>query len=292
LYVSPVTASPQTLADEAELRALSSGSNIYSLEDLRTALRQYGMSTEEEEGTGAERDERLSLLVDDAARELERRASLLGTAYPFVFERMVLIAGDGAAGSAYVFLLLMTALSFQGRRTGLIYFEEIVARALAEYIGGEYVRFGWPRRDPVPRNPEQAVDYLAERLGEQRTRGFPVRLADKDMGLDVAAWKHFPDRRRSKIVILGQCATGSNWKGKIGELNLTRWRNYINFNVKPTPVFAIPWTLDDDTWDWVESFGVVVFDRIRATFCLCNSPVAKEVRRWCRAHLAEASEAA
>ena len=43
--------------------------------------------------------------------------------------------------------------------------------------------------------------------------GFPSQL--KDGGIDVIAWKDFPDKLPGKLYLLGQCASAG-----IGEINL------------------------------------------------------------------------
>lgn len=273
---------PQALADKAELEALDAESRTYSLEDLRIELRQQSYDS----GEGQSSDESNALIIEDTRQELERRGEVLGVAYPFNLHDGVLTANQNWLDRpAYGLLLLVSALTFDGRRSGIGYFEEAVALALGSYIGGESVRFGTPRTEPVPKNPELAVDYLAQRLREPRSADLPVRSSDKDMGLDAAAWKHFPDRRRGKLILFGQCATGHSWREKIGQPNLFLWRSYVAYRVPPVQVFAIPWIPNDELWETMQAHGALVFDRLRIAAYLPEWQGTKTIIRWCREHI-------
>jgi len=160
-------------------------------------LRQSGMA----EADGASQsDEEIDLAADDAIQESQRRDSLLTDGYPFASEDNVMSLGDSlGAGLAYTCLLVITMLRRLGRRAGERHFEYLVADAIGRHLGGQGIRFGWPRKPPVPSNPEGAVDYLCNEVREPRSHGFPVRTRDKDMGLDVVGWKRFPDEKRGKL---------------------------------------------------------------------------------------------
>jgi hypothetical protein len=130
------------------------------------------------------------------------------------------------------------------------------------------------------------LDELALALGETRSRELKVKPGrDKDMGLDVVAWKHFPDQRRGKVVVFGQCATGENWREKLGEPDLTHWRRYIAWHVQPLRVLAVPWTIESDDWDWIEGHGLLTLDRIRASAALTPWAGPAELTQWCRERL-------
>ena len=106
----------------------------YSLEDINTALRQAGAF--EDSANAAAEDESASLLAGDTAREIHRRAALLGSAYPFSLEGVVVNTGDWIGdGLVYSFLLLLTRLPRSGRRSGLITSSILLQRLLAAISG-------------------------------------------------------------------------------------------------------------------------------------------------------------
>ena len=279
--------SVRSLADEAELQALTSDTGTYSLEDLKAALRHPGESGDSDEAEGGGGDDRVTLLADDASQELYKRADILGEAYPFSIGGGVLSHGDRDGVAAYIFLLLASMPAYNEQRVGAIYFEKIVADALSRYIDGRALRFGWPNRAPVPTNPGDAVDYLATQIAERRNHLGHIRSRDKDMGLDAVAWKPFPDQRRGQVVLLGQCATGSEWRNKIGDLSVNRWLQFIAFTVTPILLFAIPWIPDEDDWALIQDHGFLVFDRIRAVASLGKWSGDPDVDDWCRKRLRE-----
>ena len=284
LNQQPIDTTPHALADTAELRALQDSNLTYSLDDFRIRLRQIGPSQEVVE----DEEEALSLAVADARRQIRNRAQVLGSAYPFELDGLVLTANaEWTQRPAYTFLLLLTVLMWDGRRTGTALFEHVVADALGAYLGGESLRFGAPRSAPVPPNTKRALTYLARKLGERRSRDIDVRPSDKDMGLDAVAWKDLPDEDPGKVILFGQCATGSGWQSKIGELSLERWRGLIATKVTPVRVFAVPWTLDSQTRNTMQDSGSIVFDRLRIAGVRPELQRRTDVALWCRKHLAE-----
>jgi hypothetical protein len=59
---------------------------------------------------------------------------------------------------------------------------------------------------------------------------------EKDHGLDVIAWKPFPDEHFSQLVILCQCAIGVDWQTKPVHTRL--WDDIIKLAVQPVTAVA------------------------------------------------------
>jgi len=70
-------------------------------------------------------------------------------------------------------------------------------------------------------------------------------------------------------------------------LNLIRCRNYINYNVHPVSMFAVPWVLNDEDWALLDASGQLVFDRIRQAGSLVGWNATPELRRWLRDQIRE-----
>ncbi len=290
----PIDQSRRFFSDEAELIALTSPSKSCSLEDLRSALHQgsYGDDQENhEDDSGPPFDELIDAMVGDAAQEVHERAVTIGEGYPFSFDGTIITASANWAKDAiaYVFLLLMSADGLPGLTTGRRHFEQVVTAALARYLAGESLRFGFPHRAPVPSHPNEAVGFLAERIGERRIFTRQVKSSDKDMGVDAVAWKKFADTLPTKVVLLANCSTGANWKSKRGELSLDKWKRMIDFGCDPVRVFAVPWILSPDEWEDIVEFGNMVLDRSRASSLLAGWDANIEIRTWCRRRLREAT---
>lgn len=279
----PFSKSPRSLADEAELVALTDGSFTYSLETLSSALTQA--SGEGGSAGGSNIDDEQT--IDDVRTEISRRMANIGRGYPFTFDGMVLTASTSwyRDAIAYVFLLLLSVPELPGLTFGRRLFEEVVTEALARYLGGKSIRFGFPHRDPVPSHPDKAVNYLAMQLGQPRIRTRKVRKNEKDMGVDAVAWKPFGDSRVTKVVLLANCATGANWDSKLGELSIEKWNRMIDFGCNPIRVFAVPWTPNQEDWSRIVDYGHLVLDRNRTASLLGGWQSTDKIVRWCKTRL-------
>ena len=154
-----------------------------------------------------------------------------GDAYPFdISQHGLQLRGRP---SPYLFQLLVSLGFTDDHHDGTtVYklFEELSATAAGRYLGDirTAVVFGAPRRD-LPAGFRDAVAHLANLLREGKASADRENLShSKDDGLDVVAWKEFPDRRASKLILFGQCAVGRHWKKKTHDLQPGRWckRNF------------------------------------------------------------------
>jgi hypothetical protein len=94
----------------------------------------------------------------------------------------------------------------------------------------------------------------------------PTAPAMKDAGLDIVAWKPFPDHRCSKLIAFGQCATGQNWREKQDELQPPDWcRKWLRKTpqILPAKMFFVPHTIGDAEWTALGYSAGIVFDRLR-----------------------------
>lgn len=289
-------------SDEAELTALTAPSMSCSLEDLRSALHQgppgedqeedsEGPSEEDLEDSGPSPDEFIDALVADASEEINERIATIGDGYPFSFDGTVITASTdwNKDALAYVFLLLISADGLPGLSTGRRHFEQVVTAALARYLQGESLRFGFPHRTPVPSHPNEAVNFLAEQIGERRIFTRQVKPKEKDMGVDAVAWKRFADSQPTKVVLLANCSTGADWKSKLGELSIEKWKRMIDFGCDPVRTFAVPWILSQEEWVDIVDFGNMVLDRSRTASLLAGWDATTEIRTWCERRLKEAT---
>ena len=193
-----------------------------------------------------------------------------------------------AAQAAYLFCLLATALR-DGRIRGGVgkpleqrlpgVFQAIAVEAAAGVLDGESI--SWPRPDGSAFLP--ALHEASRRLG----LGTPLESVplwskgqEKDVGIDVIAWRGFADQRPGKLILFGQVASGRNWTGKsvIAETsNFLSW-----FSQRPTEHFVlaifIPFpqhhdcagrdghtfetVAADEAWFREQKFGIVI-DRLR-----------------------------
>jgi hypothetical protein len=238
--------------DFLELSAITSSRGVSSEASLVSILRiTEDPAADAENGSDPETGEILDgaileqpreYLTVTAFEELMHRQSCLRDCYPFVV--------DAARGTltyqgpdcvthpgrlVYLFCLMATAI--RERRllpsAAFKYLEqtigncfqicaciaagEFVAGAADSSMTGHVSSFGFPRATGTAFLPALREAY--ERFGVGRVRqsgeipeGLPQEL--KDGGIDVIAWRTLPDQLPGRMYMLGQCASGKNWRNK------------------------------------------------------------------------------
>ena len=203
---------------------------------------------------------------EDLAREvfeiLQSRAQILGGAYPFVCDGNRLAPEDNRKiNSSYLFCL---GLRYFGSDVDLNLrtreFEAVVKTAAENYFGGKAVRIGAP--------------WATQEITDYKTL----------LGLLV---KNFADGRFSRIIALGNCATGiKNWKNKGAE---TAPRLFWSFFTKnplgenPCLTFlAIPFVMTDEDKYAKAYHDCITFDRLRV--CEHAPDASMPVMNWLEEH--------
>ena len=244
--------------------------------------------------------------VDAVFGELQHRKRVLGDAYPFIVDRHPLgltrVTDVTSMPGRVVYLFCLLASAIRENRVqpaGLTraataeianMFQVCACLAAGGYTAGEVVSFGFPRPTGTASLPALRATY--ERFGAGTVKrsvppGFPV--ATKDDGIDVIAWRDHPDRMPGKLYLLGQCASGVNWRTKSVVDRIGQFHGW--FSEQPArhwlPSMFIPFTLHSEladhataTFDQVlanrflreEARYGIVFDRLRvahfASTCL------------------------
>lgn len=334
LEAPSLTAPLATLADWMELWALTSPRRLATDSDLIA----IGQASEDETPTDAiQADTETEALFSDIFGELERRARAAQVAYPFALDgrgtTLTTVAGPlSDAQIAYVFCLLVS----EYRRAELVakgvfqphaaavedLFQVCSTIAAAGLLGGSAVSFGFPRPD--------GSGFLAamKRTFEGRVReGWTEATArpgvsshSKDGGIDVVAWRSFPDELPGKLYLLGQCASGAQYRSKSVRHYLSTFHgDWFTQSPASPPIDAlfVPFVLDHELTvrrgeslaeartglylSLARSLGVLV-DRCRMAYLvglgLLRAAVAPsdvdraddigQVRAWVNAVLAEA----
>jgi len=295
LAVPSATADRVVHADWLELQALSARDRNSSMQDFASALRSTGSSEElEDEGAAQEIDDRggetTEPIAEAAFAEIEDRSTGCDGGYPFALGNDFLQLKGPGSGAVYVFLLLLSRFGKDAAPAGLNapqLFEEVSAVALRSCLGGPRNRvqtyhFGFPRRVGPP-GFQAAVGELCRRTGEgTESRARPTRKDQKDAALDLVAWRPFPDGRRAMVMAWGQCATGSNWDGKLSEMQPADWSAaWLRDRpvVLPLRTFFMPHCLIDEHWEEKALRGGVLFDRCR--IAALARPLPAELRAQC-----------
>lgn len=231
---------------------------------------------------------------------MARRATLLGAAYPFKVSSGV-AAVPTAADRAWTALLLMSPESPIRPRLSVpdaaAHLECVTTEALTALYGPgtSAVRFAWPSEDGG-RPPEfpDAVRWLAKKMH------VPVGVAyrppyAKDGGVDVVAWRPFPDGRSGFPVLLAQCTLERDYAHKASDVDVRVWSGWLALDVDPATALAIPDVVAaGEDWNALAA-RTIVLDRLRLASLLAGSelerPPLAQVRTWARQQINQIREA-
>jgi hypothetical protein len=236
---------------------------------------------EEEVGLGAPQ-------IGLALRTMQRRQQFLGDGYPFLVNDVAVRAKEGVLQSPYSSLLFMTpdgiARQTVARDTSTemeVLFERITERALSRLWGdsGRALRFGWPSDIGRPQSFNDAVIWLAEQLGIQPGTGYrPPRR--KDGGVDVVAWRPFPDGRGGIPLILAQCTLQSEIRSKSTDIDTRVWASWLVMDVDPVTALAVPQTIPSGVlWGELALRGMVL-ERMRLVELLAFDEQMVALSEW------------
>jgi hypothetical protein len=216
--------------------------------------------------TGEIRENDEEALFLDVCTEIQRRSNCAGDGYPFAQTGRNMECKADAIRYAYSFCLLTSHAPDVDQEDRKL-FEFLCSLALSRYMGGERYVLGEPRKLPVPASFRDAMDDLLGKLGEgQGANRKSTRTRKGDGGVDLVNWLPFRDRRVGQLIVLGNCASGGNWKGKRGETNVKRFQTYMAGKLHSTPVkafFICDVLSDNDLWFETASYAGMVFDRAR-----------------------------
>lgn len=230
---------------------------------------------------GAIGDEPSEDFISSVWNELEIRQILYGNNSPFQVSGRIIEPNLSWKDKPFYMAFLIYSLEGNPNTEettavdGGKLFEKICREAIKNYVGGEAIIYGFPA--------EQTVQDIAQNQLKEKFVFLPPKYR-KDRNLDIFAWKSFGDNRSSKIIMLVQCASGFNWKGKLNELNLSAWTKYIHFATTPIKGFASPVTITNaETLEEHSTDGGVFFDRLRLFRLLNDLPedLNNECIRWC-----------
>lgn len=283
-------------ADQAEWQAIMTGSAHIMAGTMDDEMAE---AADEDFFPGAreEKIEGKSFVLEQvqgrAAEIILERINQLDSAYPFqrVENSLVYIAGENRLPIYELLLGISQAQSLTvGHHVKLPrIFEEVSKLAAMGFLGGNADGFhtGWPRPANVTRFKD-LVEKLREATGRIGSEwqwlpgddlpNDPLPQLIKDAGLDVVAWRNWPDRRGAMLYLLGQCACGGDWLTKDKDLHLdTLWRWFRPPFVLPVRGFFTPHHATTSMLLDLSPTAGLVFDRIRIVQCLQSEHLAPHI---------------
>lgn len=285
-------------ADWVELQTLLSNRGVWTSGDLYGWLDfledDAAHTPPVDEETGEELDESIlesqrNELVETVFDELLYRKGILGESYPFCINsdylRIERVADTPFIHGriVYIFCLLVSAIREKKIDAAELravdedripdLFQTCACLAAGGYVEGEVAWFGFPRPDG-----SGFLDALRKtygRFGSGTVKssipsGLPT--SPKDEGIDVIAWRDHPDRLPGKLYLLGQSASGDDWREKSVVDRIEPFHDW--FSERPAthcvPSMFIPFTLHRDLPDKPG----VLFEHVR------KSKFLREERRY------------
>lgn len=223
----PTEGTSNELADWLELEVLASEDGYALLAAINEHLELdedfEPLEMDDENVTAEKRLQQVASAVDERIRTI-------GPAYPFFIDssgtRLTLSAPYCDAACAYLFCLIIS----NGAKDGLLagdgpwtpdlhsarsLFQICATVAAAGFVEGPAFSFGWPRLDSTGFLHKLRSVYGLFQEGavhDTPPPGAPIDV--KDDRVDVIAWKGGSMGRPGTMYLLGQAASGANWKDK------------------------------------------------------------------------------
>lgn len=290
LALPPDTKDHIKLADWLELKAILAHDRNASFGDLSSALRLSGTydfsELDADDAFFYDKDEFIEEMAGNIFREFQRREQSASKSYPFDIKNGYLqCKTDNPVDDfpSYIFCLCLSFLrmNFNQPPYPRRLFEELSLLAAQLYMGGESLKFGFPRQNK--QGFADAINDLCHRIGEgfgfkpsNSSGSTKATLYSKDDKLDIIVWKPFPDKKKSKLVLFGQCASHQMWsdiRDKVVELNPEAFCKQWMREQPIVPIiksFFTPNCFEDDQWDYLARHGGVLFDRCRIAYWAHN----------------------
>ncbi len=287
--------------DIADIVELKTWANDYPYsvstlkEDLEASLAGENEENEDDEGINAEEDQekvsRSETYANQVFEELERRSNLLRDSYPFNISGNTISTTDVKNNSSYLFCLGLCFFDDINDDFRTVEFESIAKVAAEKYFCGSAIRIGSPWKLGQIQNYKQLLQLVADLIPDL---GPPTRDAAPgkgDSGWDVVVVNNFPDNQFSRIIALGNCATGkTNWLTKGEE---TKPEYFWSFFTMPPTTYnpcvtflAVPFMMTLDQKMRKQGHNAIAFDRLR--LCSMASGTTVTVMEWLENHREEA----
>lgn len=232
-----------TMADILELQVWASD-QAYSESSLQEDIEALWA---EDDPDGAEE------IARDIFSVLEERANILGDAYPFICDGQVLSPRPNRKDdSSYLFCLGLLHFSDDvNLHLRTREFEAVVKKAAESYFGGEAVRIGAPWSTGQITDYGQLLASVSDLLPDIGPPTRTVAPQGGDGGWDIVLVKNFSDRKFSRLIALGNCATGiEDWESKGQEKAISLFWSFFTRmpqTVNPCLTFlAVPFVLTED----------------------------------------------
>ena len=255
LQSPPIGDETWALADWFEFQALCSEFGLCRINQL---IRINDEVQDCEDVDFTVQDSENEQLLEQTLQEIDLRSRSLNSSYPFQLNNSELHVSSEISDGGYAYLCCLFISHVTGSTVLHLtpditnedrdLFQICATIAAAGKVSGNAVSFGHPR--PHISNFLVALKQTYGGMGEGTVHesippGAPTRT--KDAGIDVIAWSNTPDSAPGRDYLLGQVASGNNWKGKsvINDVQVFHRTWFIQDPAStPNPAMFIPFCID------------------------------------------------
>lgn len=281
------------LADFAELTAWE-----YGKVSEREIIAFLGRAGDNEENQGVnDTEEETTDLLPEVMNEIDRRVEACRGGYPFELTLKGTVleydkrSEDKIESQVYRYLLLSTRLNMKDSKKhagldGTLLLEKLSAHVLKNYLGGRATSFVFGTAKSG--NFKGKVDNLCRSLNEGvgfRNLDGNSKVTAVDDKLDAVAWTPFADKLPGQLIVVGQCKTGTSWKGfetQIQPENFAKKWFKEPFLVTPIRAFCLSEAIDRTKWKSIQIEAGILFDRCRLVD-FCEGFISREMAAWTNA---------
>lgn len=145
--------------------------------------------------------------------------------------------------------------------------EELASLILRDYLGARSFTcvFGTAESDARFTDKIAILIVWARELALKQDPMLSVRITAKDDKLDTVGWIPFADGLPGKLIVFGQCKTGTNWRTVASQLQprefIKRWFRK-EFLVDPIRAFFVSEAPDRSEWSDAAIYAGILFDRL------------------------------
>lgn len=281
------------LADFAELLAWANGQV-----SAREIVAFLGRESEGDPNVGCEDiDDENADALDEVSIEIGLREKACAGRYPFELDSAGNVLHykpkDPMSGWLYGYLLLSTRLNMNANRVhagidGTTLLEEISAESLRCYLGNDRAKSLVFGTSAGSSDFAGRVTELCKAVGEgikfNNKQNLDVTSV-KDDKLDVVAWIPFADTHTSKLIVFGQCKTGTAWTEQLCHLQpdsfIKKWID-TSFVYDPARAYFVSESVNRSKWNGYAIDGGLLFDRCRLVDCCCEvgEPLLSRIIAW------------
>ncbi|MGB4960813.1 MAG: hypothetical protein WBO36_15125 [Saprospiraceae bacterium] len=219
-------------------------------------------------------DDIVGTRMQDVMHEIIFRKSAAYQKYPFYFVGSRLYFNTQVSNqikNTYLFCLLATRLNMKDHKIQNNFDGTKLFEKLAEIIGKNFwgensqtMIFGTAVNSSFEFKVNKTIGLIGE--GHSFLNRNSSFVTKNDDGIDIVLVKEFADTRRSKLVGLGQCKTGTDWQNTVkGEKIRNFCSNWFRDSpvLEPIPIAFITDTLYRESNDYTNLKGLLVLNRFR-----------------------------